>query len=100
MTSYLIIQIMASDNPNVPFGSEEDYPIKTAPYSRDIIDWIKNNIVGPVGAKGDTGDVTCKPGRAAPRCTQVYCAAIAYFIIILIIGCDCIINTHICCRGF
>jgi hypothetical protein len=64
---------------NVPFGSKTDYTEKTAPLSRDIIEWAKLNLTGPPGPKGepgDTGDPGAKgdPGENAPAVKARYSA--------------------------
>ena len=64
---------------NVPFGSKTDYTEKTAPLSRDIIEWAKQNLTGPpgpAGPKGDTGDTGAvgSAGENAPAVKVRYSA--------------------------
>jgi len=38
---------------NVNFGAKTDYTQKTAPFSREILEWAAQNLIGPPGPKGD-----------------------------------------------
>jgi hypothetical protein len=53
-------------NPNIPIGSDVNYPQKTPPFSRDIIEWMRDNLVGPAGPKGDKGDTGATGATGAP----------------------------------